>query len=159
LGAARQEMVETCGRLCQWVGMPRSMGQIYGLLYLTPQPLSLDEIADWLGLSKASVSIGTRHLISLHAIRQVWVPGVRRDHFEVQADLNEVLRANYSQFFKPKLEKSQRKVEALLEALKEDQASGVISEQEHALCRERLHRVLKLQGRLRQVLPLAERWL
>ncbi|MEN9733804.1 MAG: hypothetical protein RLZ45_1799, partial [Verrucomicrobiota bacterium] len=37
--------IETVGRVAQELGLPRSLGQIYGLLYLSPEPLSLDDIA------------------------------------------------------------------------------------------------------------------
>jgi len=153
------ETIEICGRLCHLVGLPRSTGQIYGVLYLSPRPLSLDEIAETLSMSKASASTGTRHLISIHAIRQVWIPGMRKDHFEVQADLREVLRANYSGFFKPKLEKSQRKIDQILAALDADQEAGVIDAEEHKFCRERLEQIGTLQKRLRRVLPVLEKFM
>ena len=72
-------MVEVTARLCQRLGLPRSSGQIFGLLYLSTQALSLDEIAEALEISKASVSTGTRQLLGWHAIRQVWKPGDRKD--------------------------------------------------------------------------------
>ena len=106
LPSCRREFVETSGRLCQRLGLPRSTGQIYGLLYLSPLPLSLDAIAMLLSLSKASASTGTRQLVAWQALRQVWVPGDRRDHFEAIGDLRELLRTGYEKFFRPKLERS-----------------------------------------------------
>lgn len=83
----RREIIEAGGRLCQLLGLPRSTGQIYGLLYLSAKPLSLDDMVDLLGISKASASCGTRQLASLCAIRPVWMPGDRRDYFQSVADL------------------------------------------------------------------------
>ena len=74
---ARREMVEASGRLFQLLGLPRSTGQIYGLLYMSARPLSLDDICELLSISKGSASTGTRHLASWAAIRQVWVQGNR----------------------------------------------------------------------------------
>src|ERR1043166_2383342 len=78
----KMDMVEAIGRLFQGFGLPRSTGQIYGLLYLSKKPLSLDDLVELLSISKGSASTGTRHLASWGAIRQVWVPGDRRDFFE-----------------------------------------------------------------------------
>lgn len=159
LGSARQEFIETCARLCHLVGVPRTTGQIYGLLYLAPKPLPLDDIAAALSISKASASTGTRLLIKLHALRQVWIPGERKDHFEVLLDLREVIRTNYAGFFKPKLEKSRRKLEILQIALKSDLDAGIISEEEYDLCRNRFQQIAGLQKRLQRILPLAEKFL
>src|SRR4051794_22383596 len=92
---ARRELVDCTGRLFQRVGLPRSTGQIYGLLYLSPKPLSLDDIVASLGLSKGSASNGTRHLLSLGAIRRVWAPGERKDYLESVGNISAVLRSIY----------------------------------------------------------------
>lgn len=159
LSRTRLEMVEVTARICQRLGLPRSSGQIFGLLYLSPSALSLDEIAEALGLSKASVSTGTRQLLGWHAIRQVWKPGDRKDYYEVQADLSELLRANYLGFFRPKLDASKRKVANLLELLDSDLAAGDLTQEDHALCKQRLESLGKLQGRIQRLLPLAEKLL
>lgn len=57
-------MIEVSARVCQFLGIRRSTGQIYGLLYLSPKPLTLDEIAESLGISRGSVSTGTRLLLA-----------------------------------------------------------------------------------------------
>ena len=53
---AWQEMVEVGGRICQILGFPRITGQIYGLLYLSDEPLSLNRVSSLLGISKGSAS-------------------------------------------------------------------------------------------------------
>lgn len=50
------------------LGVPRSVGQIYGLLYATPEPLSHSEIVERLGISKGSASQGLQFLRALGAI-------------------------------------------------------------------------------------------
>lgn len=95
LSPAQLELVELAARLAQRLGLTRSTGQIYGLLFVSPRPLSLDDIAEHLSLSKTSASTGTRQLAGFNLIRQVWLPGERRDHFEARTDLREVLRTNY----------------------------------------------------------------
>ena len=86
---ARKDMVEAAGGLFQALGLSRSAGQIYGLLYLSDKPLSLDDMVDLLSISKGSASMGTRHLASWGVIRQVWVPGDRRDFYRLAEDAEE----------------------------------------------------------------------
>ncbi len=68
LHPAKREMIEAGGRTAQSFGLNRLLGQIYVLLYLTPHPLTLDDIAQALGVSKASVSIACRQLESWAAV-------------------------------------------------------------------------------------------
>ena len=99
----RLEFIETAGNICRRLGLPRSLGQIYGLLFFSAKPLSLDDIVQRLGISKASASTGTRQLAAWGAVRQVWVQGERRDFFEVVPDLGGMVRSVYRDFFKPRL--------------------------------------------------------
>ena len=103
---AWQEMVEVGGRICQILRLPRSKGQIFGLLYLSAEPLSLNQISSMLGISKGSASIGTRQLATWGAIRKVWVPGDRRDYFKVNEDLGSLIRGSYNNLSKPWVQSS-----------------------------------------------------
>lgn len=141
------------------LGLPRSTGQIYGLLYLAPAPLSLDDIAELLSISKASASTGTRQLAAWQAVKEVWVPGDRRDHYEAVGDLRELLRAGYRNFFQPKFEKSGRKLEGLQAALEADHKAGAISSAEFKFCLQRLEQLGTMQSRVKKILPLAESFL
>ena len=158
LPSCRREFVETAGRLCQRLGLPRSTGQIYGLLYLSALPLSLDDISELLSLSKASASTGTRQLLTWQALKQVWVPGDRRDHFEAIGDLRELLRTGYENFFRPKLERSVTKMDQLLANLEADRKSGALSKEDHAFCKARLEHMATLQSRVTKLLPIAEKF-
>ena len=159
LGKARLEMIDAGGRVCQLLGLPRSTGQIYGLLFLSTEPLDLDEIAALLGISKASASTGTRQLLAWHAIKQVWVMGERRDHFEIDPDLGNLLKAGYNDFVKPRLTTSQNRLDRLATALDGDLASGAVTAAEHELYVGRLENFRRLRKKVATLLPLAERLL
>ena len=159
LGKARLEMIDAGGRVCQLLGLPRSTGQIYGLLFLSTEPLDLDEIAALLGISKASASTGTRQLLAWHAIKQIWIMGERRDHFEVDPELGNLLKAGYNDFIKPRLTTSQNRLDRLAAALDRDLASGAVTEAEHELYTERLENFRRLRKKVARLLPLAERLL
>lgn len=155
----RLEMIEAGGRLSQLLGLPRSTGQIYGLLYLSSRPLSLDEIADTLGISKASVSVGARQLCAWTAIRQVWVHGERRDHYEAEPELVHLLRAGYQELIQPRINSSKRRLDRLSSLLEEDFESGVIDAVEKKFLSQRLKNFARLQKKVQTLVPLAERLL
>ena len=119
-------MVEVGGRICQVLGLPRSTGQIFGLLYLSTEPLSLNQMSSMLGISKGSASMGTRHLAAWGSIRKVWVPGDRRDYYEVVEDLGQLIRGSYNNLIKPRIQSSKDRLAALKVNLKEDIQSGAI---------------------------------
>ncbi|MBN9692317.1 MAG: hypothetical protein J0M24_18880 [Verrucomicrobia bacterium] len=159
LSKTRLEFIETVGRMCQQLGLPRSIGQIYGLLYLSPASLSLDDIAEQLSISKGSASTGTRQLASWQAIKQVWVPGDRRDYFEAVGNLRDLLESIYRNYFKPKLEKGGRKLDSLLATLEEERQQGAVSPEDYAFFKERLDNIARLEDRISRVLPIAEKLL
>jgi DNA-binding transcriptional regulator GbsR (MarR family) len=67
-------------------------GRIFGLLYLEPRPLSLDEIAAELQQSKSNVSVNVRGLVEWHLVRLVAVPGSRKDHYEAATNFWRVMQ-------------------------------------------------------------------
>lgn len=159
LSLARAEMIDTSAKVALMLGLPKSTGQIYGLIYLSAEPLALEVIADRLSISKASVSTGVRELVAWHVVRQVFVAGDRRDYYEAEADLREAIRAIYQDFIKPKLGKVHRRLDVLLLALEADRKSGGVSREEYAFCKERLENIDHIQNRLLKWLPLAEKLL
>ena len=74
----------------QW-GVNRSVAQIQALLYLSDRPLTAEDIADALGLARSNVSNSIRELIGWKLIRRVPMLGDRRDHYEAEADLWQIL--------------------------------------------------------------------
>ena len=59
-------------------------GQIYAILFLSQTPLSLDEIAERLQISKGNVSINVRMLEEFDLVRKIWVKGSRKDYYTAQ---------------------------------------------------------------------------
>ena len=81
-----QRFVEQMGLMCEEDGMPRSSGRILGFLLAEDGPFSLDELAEQLQLSKASVSTNARMLEQHGMLRRVGAPGDRRDFYRVESD-------------------------------------------------------------------------
>ena len=74
----------------QW-GVNRSVAQIQALLFLSERPLTAEDIADALGLARSNVSTSLKELITWKLVRRTPVLGDRRDHYEAEADLWQIL--------------------------------------------------------------------
>ncbi len=144
------------GNFSRRLGLPRSFGQIYCLLLLSARPLTLDDMVAALKISKASASTGTRQLASWGAIRQVWVPGERRDYCEAVPDLLLVIRTAFHKFLEPRMETSQRHLQTLMTGLEREAAEGAISQEEFAQCTERAKKLLEIQNKIQRAAPLLD---
>jgi hypothetical protein len=89
--------------MAQTLGAPRSLGEIYGLLFATARPLSFQDINDRLDLSKGSVSQGLRFLRTLGAIQSVAVEGDRREYFEPVVELRALVGGFLKERINPQL--------------------------------------------------------
>jgi DNA-binding transcriptional regulator GbsR (MarR family) len=65
-----RECVDFFAELAQALSVPRSLGQIYGVLFASPIPLSFTDIVERLDISKGSASQGLQLLRSLGAVRR-----------------------------------------------------------------------------------------
>jgi len=73
-------------------GLNRSVAQIHALLFLSPQALNADEIADTLGIARSNVSVGLKELLAWNLVQITHTLGDRRDFFAAQQDSWEVIR-------------------------------------------------------------------
>ena len=69
------------------LGQPRSYAEIYGLLFISPQPLTMGDICERLQISKGSASQGLRFLREIGAVRTLELADDRRTHYEAVAEL------------------------------------------------------------------------
>jgi len=73
-------------------GTNRTVAQIQALLYLSPKPLSADEIVDLLSVARSNVSTSIRELQGYGLVKMIHVLGDRRDYFESVSDVWELFR-------------------------------------------------------------------
>lgn len=72
-------------------GVNRSVAQIHALLYLAPNPLTAEEIADTLSIARSNVSMSLKELLAWGLVRKASLRGDRRDHFEALRDNWEIV--------------------------------------------------------------------
>ena len=71
LDNAREPLIDALARTFAVYGWSEVMGRIYGLLAFADAPLSQDDLAEKLGVSKATVNTNVRTLESLHFVYRV----------------------------------------------------------------------------------------
>src|SRR5436189_1741960 len=92
LGPVEQKFVLHWGEMGTRWGINRTVAQIHALLYLSPKPLTAEEIADTLGVARSNVSNSLRELQNFNIVHVANVMGDRRDHFESMTDVWEMFR-------------------------------------------------------------------
>jgi len=95
------------------LSLPRSLGEIYGLLYSSEEPLAFDDLVTRLDLSKGSVSEGLRVLRSLGAVNLVPVDGSRKDHFTAEISLRRLAGGYLRDRIEPYLRGGETRIESL----------------------------------------------
>lgn len=80
------DFIEAFGRHFEREGIPRIAGRLTALLLVSDRPLSLDEIAASLAVSKASVSTDARRMEEKGFLQRSSLPGDRRDYYAVAPD-------------------------------------------------------------------------
>jgi DNA-binding transcriptional regulator GbsR (MarR family) len=89
----KQNFVEGLSGISQFWGFPKGMGAIFAVLYLSPNPLSLDEIVEQAGLTKGAISTNVRALSRMGLIHPVTRLGDRKDYYEAETDFYKAIRA------------------------------------------------------------------
>jgi len=90
LDRAQNKFISYISSVCDDFGLNRFVAQLYGILYMSDRPLSLDEITERLGASKGNVSINVRELERWGAVRKIWVKGSRKDYYEAELDIKKI---------------------------------------------------------------------
>lgn len=83
---SQARFIEEVGITTEGDGLPRIAGRLFGYLLLSPEPRSLDEIADALDVSKGSASTDARLLLRHGWLRRVSQTGDRKDYYELAPD-------------------------------------------------------------------------
>jgi DNA-binding transcriptional regulator GbsR (MarR family) len=81
------EVIDICVRAAQAFGISRSLGEIFGLIFCSRQPVNFDHVVRSLGISAGSASHGLRRMCKLGIIRSCYVARDRRVHYVLETSL------------------------------------------------------------------------
>ncbi|MBN2388237.1 MAG: HTH domain-containing protein [Anaerolineales bacterium] len=124
------------GEMGERWGINRTIAQIHGLLYLSPEPLNAEEISETLSVARSTVSVGLHELQSWGIIKVVHTLGDRTDRFEIKGDVWEMFRwiVDY---------RKRREVDPTLEALR-DSVAQLEQNQEDEHTKQKMGEMLEL---------------
>ncbi|EPY06092.1 transcriptional regulator [Paenibacillus alvei TS-15] len=83
---ARNRVIEAIGQNMDLYGMTHSTGHLYGLLFFSDHPMTLDDMKQEMEMSKTSMSTGVRTLVDMKMVHKVWEKGTRKDLYEAEQD-------------------------------------------------------------------------
>lgn len=89
--------IETAGAVAESFSLNRIVGQLYALLYIRCEPVSLDEMAAELKISKGSASVNIRILENWNSVKKVWVQGSRKDFYTAEPDILKIISERLQQ--------------------------------------------------------------
>lgn len=138
------ESIDFFVRLMGILGMPRSVGEIYGLLYFSESPLSMDKIASRLEISIGSASQGLKTLKSLKAVYSTYVPGDRRDHYTAETEFRKLFSSFINDEIMPHLESAKERILRMERTLSEEKKLDEF----HLVRLEKLKKLTKTGSRL-----------
>ncbi len=101
------------------LGLPRSIGEIYGLLFISQTALSLDDLVQRLHISKGSASQGLRMLKNLGAVREAESGTERRTYYEPAIELKRLAGGFIREQVRPHLDSGKNKITRLAETARE----------------------------------------
>jgi HTH-type transcriptional regulator, glycine betaine synthesis regulator len=78
---------DVIGRLIEFWGFKKNMGRVWSVLYLSPDPLSAEDLRDALKLSSGAVSMTLSELSRWGVVRKVWIQGERKDFYAAEVQL------------------------------------------------------------------------
>lgn len=90
LSTVEVETIHLFVQFSRALGQPRSVAEIYGLLFVSHRPLAMNDFIARLCLSKGSASQGLKYLQDLGAVRAVYAPSDRRTHYEAVVELRQL---------------------------------------------------------------------
>src|SRR4051812_14546111 len=90
LDDVEQEFVGLWRSMSTLWGISPTMAEVHGLLYITGQALSMDDIMARLAISRGNVSMNLAKLVEWGLVRRVHRRGARRDFYESLSDVWEM---------------------------------------------------------------------
>ena len=109
---AKDSFINTWGSLGTLWGINKAMAQIHALLFISPEPLSMEDIMEELHISRGNTSMNLRQLIDWGIVYKTSVAGERKEFFKSEKDVQELARTVAR-------ERSRREIQPTLKVLKD----------------------------------------
>ncbi len=109
---AKHKFISTWGSLGTLWGINKAMAQIQALLFITPKPLSMEDIMAELKISRGNTSMNLRQLMDWGIVTKEIIPGERKEFFTTEKDVQELARVIAK-------ERSRREIKPVIKVLQD----------------------------------------
>ncbi len=119
----KSNFVEGLSGISAFWGFPKGMGAIFAVLYLSPAPLSLDELVAQTGLTKGAISTNVRALSRMGLIKPITRLGDRKDYYAAETDFYKSIRSILSERQNSEFDQAVASVKVTLQKLEAGEGS------------------------------------
>jgi DNA-binding transcriptional regulator GbsR (MarR family) len=120
----KQDFIEGLSQISRFWGFPKGMGAIFAVLYISPTPLSLDEVVQQTGLTKGAISTEVRTLARMGLVHRSSKLGDRKDYYEAESDFYKSIRSILKERQNSEFDSAIRSVQETLNELESGSVSG-----------------------------------
>jgi DNA-binding transcriptional regulator GbsR (MarR family) len=155
LEQAQDLSIETMGRLAEFWGFTRTMGRVYGALFLSPRPMTQTDIVERLGVSAANVSMSINGLMRWGAVHKVYEKGSRKLHYTAEPELRKIVRNVLGTREQRELDDATGRFSEAIEVLKDGRPRAKMLTGDERFVQERiqhLETVVRLSNKLLELL-------
>ena len=156
VSSVESEVIHFFVYLAATLSLPKSIGELFGLLYCADNPLPFEEVVSRLGISKGSVSQGLRFLQSLNAVESVHQARDRRTFYRAEASLRRLLGGLLEHKVGPQLQTAEQRLENLADQLAGQTDEPVLASSKRVL-RQRIDALRHWHRTAQRFLPLLAR--
>ncbi|MCP4140025.1 MAG: hypothetical protein GY755_07005 [Chloroflexi bacterium] len=93
LEVIKEDFIQGLSQISQFWGLPKSMGAIFAVLYLSPTAIGLDELVEKTGFTKGAISTSVRTLARMGLVHRQSKLGDRKDYYIAESDFYKVVRS------------------------------------------------------------------
>ncbi|MCK4437261.1 hypothetical protein KAU86_04865 [bacterium] len=150
--------VESIGQLGSNLGLNKMAAQLYALLFMSNDPLSLDDMMKRLKVSKGNVSVNVRELEKWGAARKVWVKGDRRDFYKAELDVFKIITERLKTGLTRRMDETLQAIKQAEETIREGGGNFNGKDKKTAkVYRERLEKAKEIYWRLNGLIETASK--
>tara|TARA_R110002096_G_scaffold42144_3_gene113740 strand:- start:8487 stop:9068 length:582 start_codon:yes stop_codon:yes gene_type:complete len=148
------KIIEVFVHITKLLAIPKSVGEIYGLLYCSAEPITVADITAKLGISKATASYALKFLANINAIQVSKEFGIRHDLYTAETSLRKLTFGFLSERVEPFVQERDEDLKQLVD-LSEKLPNGSADEKsEKRFLKERIRMLSGWQRNARGILPL-----
>ena len=156
LAEVERQFVDLWGTMSSLWGINPTMARIHGLLYITGEALTMDDMMDRLGISRGNVSMNLTKLVEWGLVQRAHTRGDRRDRYASVSDVWEM-------FTRVATQRKRREIDPVLTTLRRCRdalsADGLGAAAKQPAAKERYRRIDDLLSFLQLMDHLATEFL